>query len=199
VFQDLYPEYADVFAKPHRCAYYHKEATDALGHLGQFSTLMIRLPPFKNVGELIEYFGCNPYLLAECIINGRFLPFISNPRLYLDSQVRAVYEPVFKRIHQAGSVQVPVYESRLEDALVRKHHRQESWDKFIAKMTEEIRDRIHVEKVRVGRLVYKDAARYFGERIAYPELFGISHVANTIKDMMSWDIRKAAMCWAQIC
>lgn len=193
VYQKLYPEYQDLLAKPHHRAYYHKEAASALGHLGQFSTIIVRLPPFNNIAELIDYFGCNPHVLAECVIHGRFIPLISSPRLYLDNQVRAVYEPIFRRIHQAGSERVPVYESRLEDALVRKRHRQENWDKFVAEKTERIRNRIHVDKIKVGRLTYTDAARYFGERIAYPELFGISHVAHTITDMMLWNIEKAAM------
>lgn len=64
VFQKLYPEYSQVFAKHHRLAYYHKEAADAIGHLGLFSTVLIRLPPFEDVKEFIEYFVASPHVMA---------------------------------------------------------------------------------------------------------------------------------------
>jgi len=193
IFQQLYPEYSEVFAKPHRRAYYHKEAADAIGHLGLFSTVIIRLPPFKDVKDFIEYFGASPHMMAEYIVNGRFLPLIANPRSYLDEQVKDVYYPIFERISLANSHAIPVYENRLEDVLVRTRHQLETWEDFVAVKTREIKSKLHIDKVTVGRLVYGDAAKFFGERIAYPQLFGIPEVAKAIKSMMSWDIEKAAM------
>jgi hypothetical protein len=192
IFQQLYPEYDEVFAKPHRCTYYHKEATDAIGHTGHFSTTMVRLVPFKNIGEFIEYFGGTPNLVAEYIVNGDFLPLIDDPKQYLDKEVQAVYEPLFKRMCLADKPKIPAYKNRLEDALARKYKKCETWEQLAAEETSKIRNRISISKVKVGRLTYTDPARFFGERIAWLELFRIPNMARTIQDMMSWNVEKAA-------
>lgn len=181
-FLDIYPEKKKLLKDWQHCTYYRIESGAAVDYCTHRRTVIVYFGPGLTDKEKFKrYIGLYPedFAKAEYIENGYILPMMAKPELYLNENLKTVYEPIFKKLEGNESL-YPVYANRMEDSLLLS--RDQKWDDFRLRQITKTKRKISSKPLQIGNLSY-NSQDFFGERIAWLKLLNLQDVAKDIEKL----------------